>query len=205
MKRTILTLATYLTLTLPVSAKAVSQITTTIESNGPVRQEIEQRIEERAEAKQTEMLLKREEIRNRIETKKATQAAKLQLMQKERIRSYYSRLSTRIHAYIDRLQTLLDRIQVRINSIEQDNEVDLSDIQAELDKAQELLNDSIAEIKVLDENLEEILDSENPKYEFGIFIKEGIVSIKTNLLEIHSILVHTIGQVQGLRIGNYEK
>ena len=162
------------------------------------REEIEQRIEE----KRLEIEKKREEIRERIQIKKATQAAKLQNKNKERVRTYFGKIDMRFTATIDRLETLISRIESRLAMYEQENpDLDLSEIYSQIETAQALLLDAEADISAASANLEAILDSEDPKDAFKI-IRDTVLEAKDKLVEVHSILVHVIGDIKGLRVGN---
>jgi hypothetical protein len=162
------------------------------------KEEIRQRIEE----KRLEIEKKKEEIKERIQIKKATQAAKLQNKNKERVRSYFGRIDSRFTATIERLEILISRIESRLAVYEQGSpDLDLTEIYTQIETAKALLLDAEADISAASANLEVVLDSEDPKDAFAV-IKETVLDAKDKLKEVHSILVHVIGDIKGLRVGN---
>jgi DNA repair exonuclease SbcCD ATPase subunit len=163
-----------------------------------VRKEIQERKEERIELFEQ----KREELQQRIQEHKATSAAKLQVRNQVRAKEYFGRIETRFEATIQRLETLIERIEARLAIYkESDPDLDLTDIQMQIDEAKTLLTQTSADIQATSDSLDDVLDNDNPKDAFSV-IRESISEAKTNLIKVHSILVHVIGDIKGLRVGN---
>ncbi len=152
------------------------------------REEIRQQIEER-------ILLRTQER----EERRATREARITERRKVRITAFFGRLTKRLQALIERLNTLIGRIESRLEKIAQENEeIDTTSIVADLQKAKDLLAETEATLSVLD--VEIFLGSDDPKTAFAE-VRERIQEIKLNLVEIHRILVHLIGDLKGLRVG----
>lgn len=161
------------------------------------RAELQQNLEQRRQ----ERLQMLQDIRQRVQDKKATLAARLQEHRKERIRSFWQRLNRRILATIGRLEQLIARIESRIAKIEETGEdVDTSDIHKQLEEAKEMLDAARQKKLAADDTLEDVLASNDPKTAFGV-VREAIQEIKNDLVEVHRILVHVIGDIRGLRVG----
>ena len=123
-----------------------------------------------------------------------------------RIREFLARVNTRFQAAINRLANLIERIEARLVKFSEENpDVDLSQIEADLGEAKTLLAETEAEFEELKASLpgmvEEMFESDNPR-EFFMQIKEAYSGIRTNLVEVHTMLAHIIGDIKGLRIGN---
>jgi len=141
------------------------------------------------------------EIKNRVEEKRATQEAKLNEKRSSAIKVYFSRLSLRLTATIQRLEKLTLRIESRVEKIEEDNqEIDTSVIKEDIDKAKTLLDDANLKLAAAQENIDAVIASDDPKEAFSV-IRQTIKDIKDDLVETHKILVHTIGNIRGLRVG----
>lgn len=163
-------------------------------SSNPVRQEkleeIRERVRERKEA-----------IRLEIQERQATRAARLAERRKEQIRLFFSRLARRIQAAINRLERLISRIKSRLNKIESENEdIETVDVRETLDEAEVKLASASAALTEAETSLEDILAAEEPKEAFTD-VRDLIKGIKQQLIEIHSMLVHVIGDIKGLRVG----
>lgn len=144
---------------------------------------------------------KREEIKDLIKERKATISSRLAELRRVRIRFYFGRLVRRLEAAINRLERLIERIESRLEKFEQEDEdLDTTSIHENLNEAKHLLDESRANIEASSDNLESVLDSENPHASFSI-IRDIIKDIKENLIEVHRILVHVIGDIKGLRTG----
>jgi hypothetical protein len=159
-------------------------------------------IRQRIEEKKLEIEMKKQEIKERIQIKKATQAAKLQDKRKENIRNYFEKINTRFSSTILRLEKLISRIENRLSVYEQQNpDLNLDEINLQIEDAKVFLLEAEADISTATENLEDTLDSEDPKAMFKI-IKDTTMDAKQKLIEAHRILVHVIGDIKGLRVGN---
>ena len=74
-------------------------------------------------------------------------------------------------------------------------------IDKQVETASNLLTDAGKNLDAVNANLETVLNSENPKESFTV-LKEELKSIKTQLKEVHTILIKTIKDIKGLRVGN---
>lgn len=167
--------------------------------NVPVLETKERRVELR-ELRQN-VIEKREIIRERIQKKRATIAARLAEKRKERIRAFFERLVTRIQAAINRLEKLIGRIESRLSKIEEvDEDIDTAPIRETLDEAKGKLAEASAALSEAKTSLEDILSSDNPK-EMFTDVRDLIKGIKQQLVEVHRLLVHVIGDIKGLRVG----
>lgn len=148
---------------------------------------------------------KREEIREKIEQRKATIAARLKQVRRERIRHFFGLLSRRLKAAILRLERLITRIESRLAKIEEDNEdIDTTSIKENVDEAKTLLENAKAKLAAAEDSLESVLDSEDPKQAFSV-IRETIREIVQLLIEARRILIHVIGDIKGLRVGTWRQ
>ena len=174
------------------------------EERNRLREEKRVQLEAKIEAKVAERERKKEMVRERIEEHKASAAARLAVKKQERIRVYFGRLVLRLQSTVDRLNVLVNRIESRILKINEGAEgANTSSITVQLDEARLLLDQADAEILAAQDNLETMLASDDPKAAFEA-IRDSIKNIKDLLKDVHSILVHTIGDIRGLRVGNTE-
>ena len=167
-----------------------------------VRTLVEERIERNEE--------KREEIRLKIEVQTATrEAAKEQLKAKleekaqNRIQILFGKVATRMQSAISRLYTLIERMEARLAIFAEEGE-SIEDIQSEIDSAKELLASAEESLAVANTGLEEVVGSEDPKAGFA-YIRDAVKDIKSTLVDVHSILVQVIGDMEGLRVGATEE
>lgn len=159
-------------------------------------------IQKRLEEKRLLIEKKREEIRNRIQVRQATRTARLQARNKVRIRTLYGRIEIRLNAAIERLNRLIERIETRLAIYKNNNpDLDFDSIESDIETAKDLLAQASASLEALKTNLEDVLASEDPKQGFAV-IRESVKEIKDNLVEAHRLLVHIIGDIKGLRVGN---
>jgi len=161
------------------------------------KEELRLRILEKLGVKEQNKLL----LKQRIEEQKASKAAQLSDIKKQNIRFYFSRMATRINTAILRLSTLIERIEARLTIIESENsDIKTGDIHKEVDNAKALLDEATAKLAAAQANIDTVLDSNDPKKAFEV-IREEVKEIKGMLVEAHTILVHTIGDIKGLRVG----
>lgn len=159
-----------------------------LERHEEIREQIEERIQSRIEER-TEM--------------RATREARLTERRRVQIRTYFGRLTGRLGALTERLNILTDRIESRLDKIAEDNEdIDTVSIEAEVEEAKEALADTEATLSALDAEL--FLSEDDPKEAF-VVVRETIQEIKQDLIEVHGILVHVIGDIKGLRVGITEQ
>ncbi len=143
----------------------------------------------------------REIVRERVETKKATMAAKLTARKQANVQSQWQKLDTRLSAIIARLETLIERIESRVAMIANSGEnIDTTGVETSLMEAKSLLGQTEADLLAANSLLEEVLASDDPKLAFSV-VAEAIKEIRINIVEIHKILVLTIGDIRGLRVG----
>jgi len=144
---------------------------------------------------------RKETIRLEIQERRATRAARLAERRKERIRVFFTRLKRRMQAAINRLERLIARIKSRLSRIEAaDEDIDTAPIRETLDGAEDKLASASAALTQAQTSLEDILDANDPKEAFTD-VRDLIKEIKEQLKETHQILVHVIGDIKGLRVG----
>lgn len=124
------------------------------------------------------------------------------------IRAFFARANNRMQAAIARLENLITRIEARIAKInETDPDLDTTQIEADLEEASLLLTETMGMfddlVTGLPEWFDELVESEDPRAMF-VAKKAEYSEIKMNLIEVHTMLTHIIGDVKGLRLGNTE-
>lgn len=159
---------------------------------------------------QTEQRLEKQEMLKKLkaqvsekrETKKASIAAKLTEKRRVNIERFWQQMVGRLEAAINRLDRLVQRIESRVDKLQETNpEINTSAIESQLSEAKTKLGTAKTKLAALSEVVETALDSENPKDAFEV-VSTGIKEVKKLLREVHSILVHVIGDIKGLRVGN---
>ena len=167
----------------------------------------EQRLERIQELKEERLNLieqKKEQIQEKIEVRRATQEARLTQIRIQNIKKFWERLKLRLLATIDRLERLIERMESRIAKIEAQNEsLDTSEAQDAIEEAKENLDAAKAKLEATDINFEDLITSSDPKEAFKL-VRETISDVKMDLVETHRLLVHAIGSLKGLRVGNSE-
>lgn len=206
-------LATFLTFSISavVLAKNVNgqiisreEIEERLEERKLDREEKREEIQERLQLLQEEKEQQQNEIQERNKERKASISAKLTQAKVTNIHRYWNNLGLRFTALIDRLEILVSRIDSRLTAIEtEDFTLDTESIHESLDSANLLLNEAKDTLSQADEDFTEMLESEDPKAIFEI-VKEAMSQVKDNLKEVHTILVKVIGDIKGLRVGEYE-
>ncbi|HJX46194.1 MAG TPA: hypothetical protein VJ399_03460 [Patescibacteria group bacterium] len=168
------------------------------------REELKLRIEEKLTEKREE----RNQNRINDETQIGTPSSKqirIQEKKKELIRNYFSRLSIRMEAAIARLEKLIKRIENRVAIIKSENSgIDTALIDSEIIKAKDLLEHAKTELIAVNGIIEDTLTSNDPKTAF-VVVRDSIKNVKNDLVEVHRILVHLIGDIKGLRVGNTQE
>ena len=143
---------------------------------------------------------------NRIATSpsaihRATAAARVSTVRKERIRLHWGTMVTRIEAAMVRLDRLITRMETRIGIIKaSDTGIDTSVPEKDIADAKVLLSKAKAALDTAKGQLEGVLASETPKEAFSTVI-DSVQGIKKSLTEVHKLLVHAIGAIKGLRVG----
>lgn len=141
------------------------------------------------------------EAKARAQERRATVEAKLSLIRRERVRAFGARMITRIEAMIGRLEKLIERMDRRIAIIESSGEdIDLTQPKADVAKAKDLLEGAQAKLETAKGEIEDVIGSDDPKAAFQEVI-DTVQGIKKDLIEIHTLLVHAIGDIKGLRVG----
>ncbi len=131
--------------------------------------------------------------------KTASRAARVCEVRKDRIRSFFERMVKRLEALTDRLQKLIDRIQSRINKIDASGG-NTTKSKADLATAKNELADAKTKLNLLKGDIDTLLTCDNPKASFKT-VKGRLAEIKKELKDVHRILVHIIGDIKGLRVG----
>lgn len=162
---------------------------------------IRQEIRERKENKVKTIIEKKENLREQLLERKSSREASLTEMKIRLIRSFWERLFTRLRAAVDRLEYLILRIESRLTKIESTvPQINTTDIREELTAAKEMLNSQKEKMQNLKPEIEKVLSSDDPKEAFAK-IRLEIRDIKIGLIEVHRKLVHIIGKIKGLRVG----
>lgn len=144
----------------------------------------------------------REIAKTNIANKKEEIKLKITAVKRERIMSHFGKMKVRLEALVERIEILINRLDSRIlkiDTLESENKLDIEKAKEDVDLAKLKL----AKVKLLIANLtiEDTLTSEAPKETFA-GISDDIKLIKTELKEIHVLLVQTIGDLRGLRVGD---
>ncbi len=141
---------------------------------------------------------------NKIE-RQASQEARFCELRKSKIKLYFERMTTRLGALIERLQKLIDRIESRIDKIEAGGDgTNLTSPKADLESAKTKLADAKTKLNSLKTDIETFLTCEDPKGSFKV-VRGKVDEIKKDLNEVHKLLVHIIGNIKGLRVGETER
>lgn len=143
----------------------------------------------------------RQDVKARVAQKKVERAAALTEQRQLKIKTFFERMIKRFEAAIERLEKLIDRIETRMDKIKtEDPSVDLSDEEDQLNDAKEKLNDAKDKMQGLKDEFDTLLGSNEPKVIFKQVGKD-LRDLKQDLVEVHRILVHIIGDIKGLRVG----
>jgi hypothetical protein len=163
-----------------------------------IRTVVEERIE-RNDEKREEIRLKLEDNAITRETKREELKIKLEKQAQNRIQALFGRVITRIESAISRLDTLIGRMEARLEIFANEGE-SVEEIEEDIGLARDLLEDAEALLEELKTSVDDMIPSEDPKAGY-IYIKDAVKNIKSNLVEVHSILVQIIGDMKGLRVG----
>jgi len=149
------------------------------------------------EARQTKLLA----IQERKQDKTASREAKLFQLRQKLILKYYQQMSKRLWAMINRLEILISRIDARIVIVDAETDKNLDTVKADVAKAKTDLVSAKDSLTLADGSINTaILSIDNPKEAFAL-VKSDITNVKNNLKEVHKLLVHVIGDLEGLRVG----
>ena len=144
----------------------------------------------------------RADVRATMEAKREENQNRITAVRRERIRSFFGKMVVRIEATIERLEKLIERLETRIASIKEgEEELDTTKAEDAIKEAKTTIEKAKLELTSLKARLEELLASDEPKLVFGQ-IQESLKTIKGYLKETHVLLVQTIGEIRGLRVGD---
>ncbi len=175
---------------------------TTTPNKRPFRETLrEQRLDPDKSNFQMRMEEKREALKTRIENQRTGQIKQLESRRKDLIKKFFMNMTEMMDAAITRLEILITRIDSRIAKIQEENpSANLTSVKSELTNAKSLLSDTKADLEAAKANLDTTLNSQNPKEAFAI-LRGSILQVKTNLKQVHTILVHIVGDIKGLHVG----
>ncbi len=144
--------------------------------------------------------IKENQLKN-IDERKEKVATKISAVRKERIRKYSVHMITRIEALVERLNTLADRLETRIAKIKtDDSNLNTTQAEADLAEAKLKLSEAKTKLEIIKSDLETTLVADDPKVIYEK-VKTSLSELKTILKEAHQLMVHSIGELKGLRIG----
>jgi Rad3-related DNA helicase len=143
----------------------------------------------------------RQEVKERIQEERQERVAALSEKRQGLIRNYFQRMLDRFDAAIIRLEKLIERISSRVEKIkEEDPSQDLSDQEEQLSEAKNKLDEARDKKTMMIEEFETFLTSDEPTVVFKE-LGESIRDLKSDLVEVHTLLTHIIGDIKGLRVG----
>ena len=134
--------------------------------------------EELIQQRKEELEQHREEFRNRLTEKK-----------KAIVSAYEERMVNRLHAALDRLELLADRIGSRIEKV--NDQVDTAKALILIEEAKEKIGVLRTEVDNINTEIESLYDSDNPKTIFEE-VRAKIKKIVEGIKEIHHLLVDAI-------------
>ena len=141
-------------------------------------------------------------VRATMEAKREENQNRITAVRRERIRSFFGKMVVRIEATIERLEKLIERLETRIASIKEgEEELDTTKAEDAIKEAKTTIEKAKLELTSLKARLEELLASDEPKLVFGQ-IQESLKTIKGYLKETLVLLIQTIGEIKGLRVGD---
>ena len=145
---------------------------------------------------------KRIEIREQLAVKQAEIRQRLTAVRRERIRNYFGKMIVRLEATIERLEKLITRIEARIKIIKDKNEeINTTEVEKTVSEAKATIVKAKTELANLKTNLETMLESDDPKTSFKN-VRESLKTVITFIKDTHKLLVQTIGDIKGLRVGD---
>ena len=141
----------------------------------------------RIEQSQEIRLELREKIRSRVEERVATNQARMTERVQNRVRLLLGMTIARTEAVINRMNTLITRVDSRLEKQGVEN--------SHLEEAQKLVTEAASTLEELKASVEVLVNSDNPREVWGV-VKESFGSIKTSLVEAHRILVSIMGEIE---------
>lgn len=141
-------------------------------------------------------------VREKIEIKREEIQIKLTAIRKERIRNFFGKTVTRVEALIERLDNLIARLETRIAKINEEVDgVDTIQASDDIAEAKIALAAASSKLATMSFSLEEMLASDDPKNAFA-GTRTLLNEIKTDMRKVHTLLVHSVGELKGLRVGD---
>lgn len=143
----------------------------------------------------------REEKRATIEAEREERRVENREERLERMRNLFGIMIKRYEAAIARLEKLIAKIESRIAKIKEDDPAaSVVAIESQIETAKGKLALLPAKIAKLESDFEALLASSTPKDAFKSLVKDA-TALKSDLKDIHKILVRIIGDIKGLRFG----
>lgn len=117
---------------------------------------------------------------------------KKELMQQKKIRvtNLAANISNRFDAIVTRLETIIIRIESRVHKLEQEG-TDQATARMSIDKAKEALQDAHTQLATIDEKVNQVVTSENPRGKWGE-IKQTFITIHKDIVEARQQLREAI-------------
>lgn len=144
----------------------------------------------------------KQEAKASAEARRAEKTEEFRQRRQERISEHFQTMTDRFQAAIERLNKLVTRIEERIAKIEsEDPEKNLDNINVQVDEAKQMLEEAQNKLADMVTNFNDFLTNEEPKAAFkqlGVDVR----GLKSDLMKIHKQLVHVIGDIKGLRVGD---
>ncbi|OGD52711.1 hypothetical protein A3J78_00265 [Candidatus Beckwithbacteria bacterium RBG_13_35_6] len=155
----------------------------------------------RLDALKQQIETRKQEIKLNIQEKQATMTAKLNDQRKLNITKYFNQMIERLEAVLIKLNQQVSRIESRLAKLKQeDSGLDTKEIEQWIADAKDRLSATNEAILTAKNSLPVILENNDPKAAFAD-VKALIKEIKAQLQETHRILVHVIGLIKGLKVG----
>jgi exonuclease VII small subunit len=171
--------------------------------NHPKASEARERLQDNREDRQKELQEDRGEKKAEMEEMREKKRAELTDKRKDRIRAYLERILGRFRAAIARLEKLADRIDSRIEKLEEDRGINLSDASALVDEAQRNLEAAETALSNISSKAETAIGEEDPKTAFQK-VREVLNEAKENIKSAHRTLVEAIKLVKASVIDSEE-
>ena len=171
-----------------------------VSAANPVANTVRTRLEAKIEAREEKLLQIQQRVTNRIQERTASREARLNQLRQGLIKNYYAQMSERLWATIARLEILITRIEARVSLVQSEGVKDLTSVNSNIASAKTLLSDTKVLLTSADEMIDDVIASQDPKSSFAV-LRENVNDIKSNLKEVHRLLVKVIGDIAGLRVG----
>ena len=181
--------------------KPMNTLAVTFSSNSAVLRPKKIFYPEKIKAIKERIQLRREEVKSKIKERRASISARLTERRRNRIKRFFSRLIKRLNIVTNRLNRLVARIESRLEKIKANNEnIDAEKIEKQLTEIKSKLSVVSTNIQDAQNSLNTILESNEPKQAFKD-VRDLVKEIKNEFIDIHRLLVHLIGDIKGLRVG----